>query len=676
MHLEQEAEWARRSPAPIRRAASGRPPRWSISQPIWLSSVTASSSSISIPRATRQAASGSTVPPSTAPSTTRSSTGVPLAELHLRDPRRGRPPRPLVDRPGRRRGRARRRSTAASGASRRALDAERDAWDWILIDCPPSLGHPHGERPDRRRRGARPDPVRVLRARGPDAAHRDDQPRPRPPEPGPRDHGRAPHDVRRPHEPLVRGRRRGPAAPARGRVRDRRPAQRPPVRGPEPRPADRAVPARVEGRRGLRAARARGPRTRPPSGTARPAAAARIGRRARCAGADSSRGSAHDGQGRSQRLGARPRPRVADPAAPDRDGRGRGGAARAHRAEPVPAAPPHRRRRRSRSSRRASASTACSSRCSSPRPSTATSSSPASAACAPPASPASSASPRSSASSRTGTSSRSRSSRTCSAPTSTRSTRRSPTASSIDEFGLTQERVAERVGKARATVANTLRLLDLHAGRPGGDRRGPADRGPRARARRPAGRRPGPRRSARSSSRACRSARPRSSSGGCASRGRAREPAQPRSALDADLERVGGGPPRAPRDEGQPQPVAERRANRDRVLQRRRARPALRAPDRRDCVTDVGDRQRAATTNGRAASRPQGEGRGRPTTPPPASRSSRAWRPSVDAPACTSARPTCAACTTSCGRSSTTRSTRRWPATRRRSSSRSTPTAR
>ena len=32
----------------------------------------------------------------------------------------------------------------------------------------------------------------------------------------------------------------------------------------------------------------------------------------------------------------------------------------------------------------------------------------------------------------------------------------------IDEFGLTQERVAERVGKSRATVANTLRLLDLH----------------------------------------------------------------------------------------------------------------------------------------------------------------------------------------------------------------------
>ncbi|HEY7524638.1 MAG TPA: ParB/RepB/Spo0J family partition protein [Candidatus Limnocylindrales bacterium] len=33
----------------------------------------------------------------------------------------------------------------------------------------------------------------------------------------------------------------------------------------------------------------------------------------------------------------------------------------------------------------------------------------------------------------------------------------------IDEFGLSQERVAERVGRARSTVANTLRLLDLHS---------------------------------------------------------------------------------------------------------------------------------------------------------------------------------------------------------------------
>jgi ParB family chromosome partitioning protein len=32
----------------------------------------------------------------------------------------------------------------------------------------------------------------------------------------------------------------------------------------------------------------------------------------------------------------------------------------------------------------------------------------------------------------------------------------------IDEFGFTQETLAERVGRARSTVANTLRLLDLH----------------------------------------------------------------------------------------------------------------------------------------------------------------------------------------------------------------------
>jgi ParB family transcriptional regulator, chromosome partitioning protein len=32
----------------------------------------------------------------------------------------------------------------------------------------------------------------------------------------------------------------------------------------------------------------------------------------------------------------------------------------------------------------------------------------------------------------------------------------------IDEFGFSQERLAERVGRARSTVTNTLRLLELH----------------------------------------------------------------------------------------------------------------------------------------------------------------------------------------------------------------------
>ena len=61
--------------------------------------------------------------------------------------------------------------------------------------------------------------------------------------------------------------------------------------------------------------------------------------------------------------------------------------------------------------------------------------------------------------------------------------------------------------------------------------------------------------------------------------------------------------------------------------------------------------------------RPSGSRAAAPTTPPPASRSSRASRRSGGARACTSARPTNAACITSSGRSSTTRSTRRWPAT-------------
>ena len=51
------------------------------------------------------------------------------------------------------------------------------------------------------------------------------------------------------------------------------------------------------------------------------------------------------------------------------------------------------------------------------------------------------------------------------------------------------------------------------------------------------------------------------------------------------------------------------------------------------------------------------------------------WRRSASAPACTSGRPASAACTTWCRRSSTTRSTRRWPATATASWSPCSPTA-
>ncbi len=154
------------------------------------------------------------------------------------------------------------------GRERRLVEGARGRARRVGLDprgLPAVAGHPDGERPDRRRRRPRPDPVRVLRARGTHPAHRHDQPGPRPPEPGPGDQRRAPDDVRQPHEPLDRGRRRGPSPPPRSRVRHGRPAERAPVRGPEPRPADRPVPARVEGRGGLQAAGARGARPRRPS---------------------------------------------------------------------------------------------------------------------------------------------------------------------------------------------------------------------------------------------------------------------------------------------------------------------------------------------------------------------------------------------------------------------------
>ena len=91
---------------------------------------------------------------------------------------------------------------------------------------------------------------------------------------------------------------------------------------------------------------------------------------------------------------------------------------------------------------------------------------------------------------------------------------------------------------------------------------------------------------------------------------------------------------------------------------------------------EAATRDAAAPTHRRGASQPARAAAAGRTTPRPASRSSRASRRSGAARACTSARPTPAACTTSSGRSSTTRSTRRWPATPRRSRSRSRPTAR
>ena len=201
----------------------------------------------------------------------------------------------------------------------------------------------------------------------------------------------------------------------------------------------------------------------------------------------------------------------------------------------------------------------------------------------------------------------------------------------IDEFGFTQERRRD----ARRASALDGRQHPAPArprpGRPGRGRRRPITEGHAPRARRPADRAPGSRPRHASSARSCRSARPRSSSGACASRGPSRRPRRARAA-DPDLERVEEDLRRAL---GTKVSLARsRRGGRivDRVLQRRGARAALRAPDRRDRVTDVErSAARPRPTAGRHAPRKAQAPRA-PTTPPPASRSSRASRPSASGP--------------------------------------------
>ena len=96
------------------------------------------------------------------------------------------------------------RRTASATSPRRSQHA--DGFDFVLLDCPPSLGAADRERARRRRPRDRAGAGRVLRARGARAADAVDQPDQGAAEPEARDRRRAAHDGRRAHAALRRRR--------------------------------------------------------------------------------------------------------------------------------------------------------------------------------------------------------------------------------------------------------------------------------------------------------------------------------------------------------------------------------------------------------------------------------------------------------------------------------------
>ena len=147
---------------------------------------------------------------------------------------------------------------------------------------------------------------------------------------------------------------------------------------------------------------------------------------------------------------------------------------------------------------------------------------------------------------RSTSSSSSPSSRTSSARTSTRSRRRTATGSSSTSSPSPRRTSPARVGRARSTVANTLRLLDLHP--KASRRRSPTGGSPRVTPGRSAASTRGP--AARVLDgvivgRTCRSARPRSSPAGCASRASRRRAGPGRRSGPGRRARRGGPPPGA-----------------------------------------------------------------------------------------------------------------------------------